>query len=459
MTSPPASAAQPRVPSPDELQSLVGRVIERTGAAMALADPEGWLTYVNPAFLALWGFRDAAEVLGRHAVDDFWMDSEQARNVVAELGAHGVWQGELMARTAAGSALPMRLTAQMLLDAEGKPQLMMGTFVDISAERAIRVQREAQRQFTECLLDGAGVLIMALDEDGRIIRFNSECERLSGWRTNEVLGRFPWETILPPEVAGVVRQEAFDAVMACAQGPGQVSRYTNEWVCRSGHRRLIEWTNRVLIDPERQGRVMISIGVDSTARRVADRARARVETQLRAAQVIAKLGSWELNCATGELEWSDETFRILELDPKRFIAPYAALMEAMHPDDREEVESTWTDSLISREPYRIEYRLRMADGRIKWIEERGETDRSADSMPSRSWGTVQDITERRTREVEGLRLRHLVEQAPMEIWLADEAFRVVYANSAAASSLGMSPDQLVGTHLMEIDADGEHSIG
>ena len=425
---------------------------------MALADLEGRLTYVNPAFLALWGFRDVAEVLGRQAAGDFWVDTEQAGAVVAALEAHGFWQGELMARTASGSPLPMRLTGQMLRDAQGNPEIMLGTFVDISAEHASRVQREAQSRFTEMLLDGAGVLIVALDETGRFIRFNAECERLTGWRADEVLGRFPWETVLPPDVAESVREGAFDAVMSSARELGQSSGYTNEWVCRSGQRRMIEWTNRVLFDPERQRRIMIAIGVDATARHEAEQARAKTEVQLRAAQAIARLGSWELDLATGKLEWSDEIFRNFEIDPKRFVASYAAFLEAVHPDDRAKVDSAYTGSLASREPYCIEHRLRMPDGRIKWVEERCETDYAVDGTPLRSRGTVQDITERRAREGELQRYRYLVEQAPVEVWLTDEASCVLYANRAAASSLGLTPDQLRGRNLAEIDAGGDASI-
>jgi len=51
--------------------------------------------------------------------------------------------------------------------------------------------------------------------------------------------------------------------------------------------------------------------------------------------------------------------------------------------------------VVDRTPYQIEHRLLMADGRIKWVQERCESVFDADGKPLRSVGTVQDITERR----------------------------------------------------------------
>ena len=457
MFPPPSPAGDAAAPPSDELHTLAGRLIASTGAAMALADLQGRITFVNPAFLSLWGFASRAEVLGRRATDDFWMEPERARAVVAALEKHGLWQGELMARTRAGVPRPMRLTAQMLFDRHGRAEAMLGTFVDISSEVASRVAHESQRQLTDWVVESVGALIVVLDEEGRIVSFNGECERVSGWRAEEVLGRFPWDTVLPPEAAAMVRQQAFEAAMR-EPDPGRTTKYTNEWISRAGARRLIEWTNRVLLDPALQRRVMVCIGIDVSARHEAEQAVARSEAQLRAAQAVAQVGSWELDLATGRIEWSDEVFRLFEIEMERFEASYAAFLEAVHPDDRAAVDSTYKRSVASREPYRIEHRLLMRDGRIKWVEERGETECGTDGTALRSRGTVQDISERHAREVELQQFRHLVEQAPMEIWLTDETYKVVYVNRAGASSLGMTQAQLLGVHLADLDPGGEAAV-
>ena len=118
------------------------------------------------------------------------------------------------------------------------------------------------------------------------------------------------------------------------------------------------------------------------------------ESRLRQAQQIAGIGNWELDLTTNHLWWSEEIFRIFELDSTRFGASYEAFLDAIHPDDRDRVAAAYTGSLENRTPYEIGHRLRMADGRIKFVEERCETDYASDGTPQRSRGTLQNVTER-----------------------------------------------------------------
>ncbi len=118
------------------------------------------------------------------------------------------------------------------------------------------------------------------------------------------------------------------------------------------------------------------------------------DEKLREAQRLARIGSWDLDLVANRLSWSDEIFRIFEIDRSRFGASYEAFLEAIHPDDRERVNAAYTTSVRDRVPYEIVHRLRFPDGRIKYIHERCETHYDAAGRPVRSVGTVQDITER-----------------------------------------------------------------
>jgi PAS domain S-box-containing protein len=115
--------------------------------------------------------------------------------------------------------------------------------------------------------------------------------------------------------------------------------------------------------------------------------------RLAEAQRIARVGSWELDLVNNVLVWSDEIFRLFEVDQRQFGATYEAFLDAIHPDDRAAVNQAYTDSLTSREPYEITHRLLMPDGRIKWVQERCTSDFDDQGRPLRSQGTVQDISE------------------------------------------------------------------
>jgi two-component system, LuxR family, sensor kinase FixL len=129
------------------------------------------------------------------------------------------------------------------------------------------------------------------------------------------------------------------------------------------------------------------------------------ELRLKESQLIAKLGSWELDFTTNLLTWSDEVFRIFEIDKEHFGATYEAFLEMIHPDDRDAVNEAYTRHLADHIPYEITHRLRMPDGRIKYVFERCKSEYH-NGNPLRSIGTIQDITERKRLEKEILDRRN-----------------------------------------------------
>ncbi|MBF0242866.1 MAG: response regulator [Desulfamplus sp.] len=128
-------------------------------------------------------------------------------------------------------------------------------------------------------------------------------------------------------------------------------------------------------------------------------------------QRIAKLGGWELNIATKKLIWSQETYRIFEIDPTKGEITYDKFWSSIHPDDREYVKEMYNNSLITKKPYSIYHRILMADGRIKHIHEECETIYDDEGNAVKSIGTAQDITEQKLSEEENEKLQSQLTQA------------------------------------------------
>lgn len=292
------------------------------------------------------------------------------------------------------------------------------------------------------ILDKAGALVVVLDRDGRIRRFNRACEALTQYSFAEVEGRFVWDFLLTPEEMESVRKEAFSALACNPQALR--GTYTNYWVARDGTRRLIEWTNSLLLDEGGEMKFMVSIGTDVTEKWMAEAALKESEQRLNEAQRIAQVGSWELDLASGKLTWSDEIFRLFEIDQTAFGASYEAFLNAIHPEDRERVNQAYTDSMAARTPYEIAHRLRMPDGRIKWVNERCETHYDEQGKAIRSTGTVQDITELKLAE-EALRLyANLFEHSGEAILITDSDKRILTVNPAFTRLTGYGIDEIRG---------------
>ena len=140
--------------------------------ALALSDLGGNLIYINPVFLALWGYQSEQEVLGRSATG-FWQVKENAEKVIAALQTQGGWTGEMAARRKDGSLFDVEVSASMVTDNADKPLCMMAAFVDITerkrAENALQASEKSYRE----LVDSISEPFFAMDNELRFIHWNA----------------------------------------------------------------------------------------------------------------------------------------------------------------------------------------------------------------------------------------------------------------------------------------------
>lgn len=125
------------------------------------------------------------------------------------------------------------------------------------------------------------------------------------------------------------------------------------------------------------------------------------------AQRIAHIGNWEMDFASQELSWSDEVYRIFDLDRSLFKATFQAFLAAIHPDDKALVERAFSAAVNNREPYDVTHRLLMSDGAVKYVREIGEVIYDEDGEPKTAIGTCQDITAERIQEEQLQRSRKM----------------------------------------------------
>jgi len=129
--------------------------------------------------------------------------------------------------------------------------------------------------------------------------------------------------------------------------------------------------------------------------------------RLAEAQAVAKVGSWQTDPASGQVDWSEQTHRIFETDPAVLEPTHTFFLERVHPEDRTKVSDAFVRSLKQPGSHVIEHRLMLPDGRIKHVEERWRTCLSEEGVIQTAVGTCQDISERRTLEEQFLRAQRL----------------------------------------------------
>jgi PAS domain S-box-containing protein len=126
----------------------------------------------------------------------------------------------------------------------------------------------------------------------------------------------------------------------------------------------------------------------------------RQQAYLTEAQKLTHTGSWVWNLTTDERFWSEETFRIFEVDPVKVKPDWSVIVDRVHPDDRasleqqKEIESTQTDWAESE----ADFRIVVPDGKIKHLHYIAHPVMNASGRIIEVLGTTMDVTERKRIE-------------------------------------------------------------
>jgi len=187
--------------------------------------------------------------------------------------------------------------------------------------------------------------------------------------------------------------------------------------------------------------------VDITDRKVAEQAIRRSEMYLAEAQELSHTGSFGWKVSSGEIFWSDETFRIFQCGPET--KPTVDLiLSRVHPDDREVVQQHIDRAQRDSKEFDFEHRLQLPDGAVKHVHVTAHPSR--DSAGNVEFvGAITDVTQQRLAEalirLQETELRDVVDTIPAIVWSALPNGLNTYVNSRFAEYCGMPPEQIAGT--------------
>ena len=142
---------------------------------------------------------------------------------------------------------------------DGRPWFIHGVGFDITDLKRAEEALHEERSFASAVLDTVGALVVVLDPQGRIVRFNGACERTTGYSSAEVIGGQVWD-LFGTQEEGARFREIFEQLRA-----GQIpAPYEGAWATRQGERRVIAWSSTALGDSRGVLEYVILTGIDVT---------------------------------------------------------------------------------------------------------------------------------------------------------------------------------------------------
>ena len=291
-------------------------------------------------------------------------------------------------------------------------------------------QREAELQF-QTLFQQSPLAIMVHDPDsGELIDANSAAWHAYGFEDFE-----SFRSARLFQDAPYRREEAMQLVRRAAGG----ERQHFEWMSRDRNGRAF-WEIVSLVPIMLGGRLrVLSTAVDITRRRASEKALAKREALLEAMSRLSGTGGWELDVVSGEVHWTEQTFRIHDL-PVTESVPLEKALAFYGNDSRQCLEAALEKVIEAGKGYDLTLSMTTGSGRVIKVRSLCQPELE-DGKVVRLIGAFQDITED-TRNKQRLadaerRFRGLFEHAPVNIIVHDsETGDIVDANPAAWRAYG-----------------------
>jgi PAS domain S-box-containing protein len=319
-----------------------------------------------------------------------------------------------------------------------KPILVQDhTGIDLSQETTASVARkltnaraqiEAERQSYRNLFGFSQEGYFITDRKGLIREVNAMGCTMLGFPEKDVVGK------------------QLDSYIDVKERPAFLSHIAN--LIKSGN--FHQWESVLLRHPDQKMNVLIKVSPihdfqdhmvglnwlirDITKHQEIEERLKRNTGQLKEAQQLGHVGSWEWDVQQNEVTWSDEMYRIYGLEPQSVKITYEGFLERVHPDDQTHVRSVIANSFKTRQPYSFDHRIVQPTGTIRNLHSQGVLLLDEDGQVVRMLGSGQDVTDQKHVEEElhrlNFELEERVERRTQELSHANERLKRVVVERA-----------------------------
>ena len=318
-------------------------------------------------------------------------------NVAANQAAIGLQEARLLSEQKRVAAeLEQRVAERTAELAAANEELRR----EIAERRAVEgrlLEEEADSKRIEArkaaILDSALDCIVAMDHEGSITEFNPAAERTFGYLRAEVIGRKLADVMIPPSLR---EQHRRGLALYLATGEARVLGGRMEMTAMRSDGREFPIELAITRIPGEGPPLFTGYMRDITKRKQSEEQVRRSEAFLAEAQRLSATGSFLWRVTTDELTWSEQLYRIYQLEPT-VSATVGLVATRVHPEDVASFYAVITAARMQSGNIEFEHRLQMPDHTVRYVSMVAHGARDQDGQLEYI-GAVQDITQRRLAE-------------------------------------------------------------
>jgi len=339
----------------------------------------------------------------------------------------------------------------IVCDEAGTPTYIFGSTQDITESKQVKDQLRQEKEFSEGVIETARFIILMLDIEGKIVRFNPFMEEISGYSLDEVRGR-DWITTFIPKQERERISGIFHEAMRDIKTQGNV----NSIVTRDGRECTIEWYDTTIKDNDGNVTGLLAIGDDISQRCDSERALHDREKQYHS--LVTNIPGAVYRCDP-DSDWSvhyisDAIEEISGYPASDFISRIRSYASIIHPDDRQMVEDLVYNAIECKQSYELKYRIINSNSEVRWVDEKGQAVFDADGKSLWLDGVIFDETENKRAEDKlnetSHRLQHLIDALPVYISYLNSECEILFVNRSSEYWLKIPREEIIGKHVSKI---------
>jgi len=309
----------------------------------------------------------------------------------------------------------------------------------VSERKQAEEELIAAKDLSESLMQAANVIVIGLNEAGKINLFNETAEKITGYTFKELKGKNWFETLVPKEKYSHVWEE-FSSLTQRGRVP---KTFENPILTKTGEERYISWQNGVLHEGEKKIG-SISFGIDITERKQAEDELKTSEKKYN--DLFEKSKDGNLIIIDGKfVECNQSILKMLHYNHKNELLNIhpSEISPEFQPDGKASYEKANEMMNIAMEKgsHRFEWMHKKADGEVFPAEVLLTVVNSEKKMIHT---VLREITERKQIEEEMLKFRRGIENSTDAIFMSDSQGVITYANAAFEKVYGFPQEETIG---------------
>lgn len=449
-----------------DLEARLRSILDNMAAFVGETTLDGVLVEINHTALAVSSLR-REDVIGKRLDQTWWFSHSpevqaQTREDIERAQRGEMVRHDVLVRMASGALITIDFMLVPVRDSEGRVIKLIPSAIDITerkqvemevlklnenlenlvAERTAALYRN-EREF-RATFERAAMGIAHISHDGLFVRVNPRLCEISGYTESELLNKALTDIQHPDDI--VTKSEGIEHLLR-----GEIPSFTLEkrLIHKDGTPVWIYLTASVVRDEDGAVAYIIGFIDDISARKCVEEALKSNQALLKETGKVAKVGGWEFYLDTQELKWTEEVYRIHEVE----LAYKQTVSEAINfyaPTSRPIIERAVQRAIEHGDPYDVELELITAKGNRRWVHCIGE----ADQKHSKVFGIFQDITASKQAEQATIdladELKATLQAIPDLLYELDENGRYHNVWSGNESLVSRQKERVIGRTVVEI---------